>query len=160
MTIKREKTMRRCYRVLGICLLAGALALLGAPRNAYALPRIQRYIEISVSPDHLDLGSVFQPGVFDSPATLTVHVAANYNHGGIIVTATPLDGPGGATIPLDRMWVKLPVSGEFVPLIAPVMAIGPMGPGVVDVPLKFRVETLLLNPAGEYNGTITITIGP
>jgi len=129
-------------------------------QSVQARPIIVPYVRVSVSPENLDLGSIPQPGVFDSPATLTVHVAANTVHGGVVVSmAAPLVGPGEATIPLARTWVKMPVSGEFVALTAPVIVTGPMGPGVVDIPLKFRVETDLANRPGTYSGTLVVTCG-
>jgi len=121
---------------------------------------IAPFAHISVSADSLDLGTVPRPGVFDSPAKLTVHVAANIPHGGVMISmANPLEGPGGAKIPLNRTWVKLPVGGQFVDLTAQVAVTGPMDPGVIDVPLKFRVETTFGNPPGTYSGTLVITLG-
>ena len=145
----------------GLCVLVAATAILAAAtQKAQALPRIVRYVEISVTPTELDLGNVPQPGLYDSPAELTVHVAANCDHGGVVASATPLQRSGGGEIPLEHFFVKIPASGLFVPMTAPVLITGPMGPGVFDVLLKFRLETLLQDPAGEYTGTITFTIGP
>ncbi|GAI21941.1 unnamed protein product, partial [marine sediment metagenome] len=56
----------------------------------HPLPGIERYISISVTPKELDLGSVPQPGLYDSPAILTLQVEANCPHGGVVVHATPL----------------------------------------------------------------------
>jgi len=121
---------------------------------------IAPFAQISVSTDSLDLGTVPHPGVFDSPAVLTVHVAANISHGGVmILMADPLEGPGGAKIPLNRTWVKLPTGGQFVDLTAQVAVTGPMNPGVFDVPLKFRVETDFGNLPGTYSGTLVVTLG-
>ncbi len=150
------RALARC-----LCLAVAILALATAPRTAQARPRILPYVHVSASPEALDLGTVPQPGVFNSPATLTVHVAANIAHGGVVISMTaPLTGPGGATIPLNRIWLKLPLTGQYVALTAPVALTGPMNPGVIDIPIKFRVETVLQNPAGEYTGTITLTVGP
>ena len=144
-----------------LCLAAAVVALGAASPIARARPRIVPYVHVSVTPENLDLGSVAQPAVFHSPATLTVHVAANTAHRGVVVSmAAPLSGPEGATIPLERIWVKIPVTGEFVALTEPVALTGPMNPGIVDLLIKFRVETLLENPPGKYTGTITFTVGP
>lgn len=149
----------RTLRALCLVIAAAAVILAAAAEKAEALPRVHRYVSISVSPQQLDLGTVPEPGVFDSPATLTVHVAANCAHGGVVISmADPLDGPGDATIPLNRIWVKLP-TGPFVPLTEPVVVTGPMNPGVVDVLIKFRVETDLGNPPGTYLGTLVVTCG-
>ena len=136
-------------------LIAGVLA--AVPQNARAIPRIVRYVRVTATPENLDLGSVPTPGVFDSAVELTVHVAANCAHAGVVLSMpAPLTAPGGATIPLNRTWVKLP-AGPFVALTAPVAVTGPMNPGVFDVVLKFRVETTIENLAGTYAGTITLT---
>jgi len=138
-------------------MLAGAV-LAALSQAAYALPRVERYVEISVTPEELDLGSVPQPGAYDSPAELTVHVAANCVHGGVVATATPLKLSEGIEIPLERFFVKIPATGQYVPMTAPVVITGPMMPGVFDVVLKFRVETRLENPPGTYTGTLTFTL--
>jgi len=149
----------RCWRVLGIALLAGAV-LAALSQAAYAIPRVERYVNISVSPEELDLGSVPQPGAYVSPSELKVHVTANCAHGGVMATATPLKLSEGIEIPLERFFVRIPATGQFVPMVQPVLITGPMNPGVFDLVLKFRVETLLEDPAGNYTGTITFTVGP
>lgn len=138
--------------------VAGVLAC--TVEQAQALPRLERYVEVSVNPEELDLGSVLQPGTYDSPTELTVHVAANCNHGGVTLSATSLKRTGGGEIPLERFFVKLPTTGVFVPMTAPILLTGPMVPGVFDVMLKFRLKTLMQDPAGKYTGTITLTVGP
>lgn len=146
---------RRLFPAVLIVALLGGLT-----QSVQARPRIQPYVSLTLSADTLDLGNVAQPGVFDSPAILTVHIAANCSHGGIVISTTPLAGPGGAEIPLARFSVKLPATGQFVPMIHPVVLTGPMNPGVVDVPVMFRVETQMQTSPGKYTGTITFTVGP
>lgn len=141
-----------------LCVLAASAAvLLAAAEKAEAVPRVERYVNFSVTPTSLDLGSVPQPGVYNSPAELKVHVTANCVHGGVVASATPLTRAGGGSIGTDRVFIKLPGTGNYMPMIAPVPVTGPMNPGVFDVILKFRVETTLADVAGEYAGTITIT---
>jgi hypothetical protein len=128
-------------------------------QSIQARPIIQPYVSVSLSDDKLDLGTVSRPGVYDSSATITIHVAANIAHGGVIVSmAAPLDGPGNATIPLNRISVKR-LNGSFTPLTAPVSVTGPMNPGIADVPINLRVETDYGNPPGTYLGTIVVTCG-
>lgn len=146
-------------RALWMLVTAAAVLMVTCERAA-ALPRVIPYVSVSVSPENLDLGTVLEPGVFDSPAELTVHVAANTAHGGVVISATPLQRSSGGQIPLDRFFVKIPGAWQFVPMTAPVVITGPMGPGIFDVVLKFRVETILQNPAGIYTGTITLTCSP
>jgi hypothetical protein len=70
---------------------------------------------------------------------------------------TALTRAGGGSIGPERVFVKLPTSGKYMPMTGPVNVTGPMNPGVVDVILKFRVQTALADAPGDYAGTITIT---
>ena len=132
--------------------------LIVAATDVPAAPIIQRYVNASVTPDKLDLGSVPQPGTYNSPSELKVHVTANCVHVGVVASMTALErAGGGGSIGRERVFVKLPTTGNYVPMTGPVAVTGPMNPGVVDVILKFRVKTALADPPGDYAGTITIT---
>lgn len=74
-----------------------------------------------------------------------------------MASATPLNRSGGGVIPLERFFVRIPATGQYVAMTVPVVITGPMMPGVFDVVLKFRVETRLENPPGTYTGTVTLT---
>ena len=137
--------------------LLSAMVLAIASTQALALPRVVPYVLVSVTPKELDLGTVPQPGVYDSPAALTVRVAANCAHGGLAASATPLTRAEGGAIGTDRIFIKLPAAGDYVPMTHPVVVTGPMMPGVFDVVLKFRVETILTDAPGEYVGTLVFT---
>ena len=123
----------------------------------HPLPGIERYISISVTPKELDLGAVPQPGLYDSPATLTLQVEANCPHGGVVVHATPLVCPKARPILPDRIFVRIPETGEYVPMKGPLNITGPMGPGVFDLALNFRVVTDLDNAPGRYTGMFVFT---
>jgi len=138
----------------GLIAVAVAAALAGP---AEALPKVERYVSVTVTPATLDLGSVPQPGTYDSASELKAHVTANCVHGGVVASMTALTRAGGGTIGLERIFLKLPATGVYVPMTAPVVVTGPMNPGVFDVVIKFRVETLLADVPGEYTGTLTIT---
>ena len=138
--------------------MLGALAVLTvAATDVHTAPIIQRYVNMTVTPDKLDLGSVPQPGTYDSPSELKVHVTANCVHVGVVASATALTRAGGGSIGPERVFVKRPSTGSYVPMTGPVNITGPMNPGVVDVLLKFRVQTTLADAPGDYAGTITIT---
>lgn len=149
-----------------LCLAAVIAALSGVlPRCVQAKeprpPKPDPYVEITVTPETLDLGSVPQPGIYDSDATLTVSMSSNVKTDGVVISATPLVRAEGSEIPLERFYVKkLKKGGAFVPLTEPVMVIGPKKPGEREhtVRLKFRVVTDLDNPAGEYTGTLVVTV--
>lgn len=160
---KGSETVRGPSRQLRLwAMLAATVIVLSLAAEALALPRVRQYVGVTVTPLHLDLGSVPQPGTYDSPASLSVHVAANCNHGAVLVSASPLTKPGGASIPANRVFVKQPATGDYVPLNNPVPVTAPTGPGIFDVVLNFRVETVLEDPPGSYTGTlvITCTAGP
>jgi len=123
----------------------------------HPLPGIERYISVSITPKEIDLGAVPQPGLYDSPAILTLHVEANCPHGGVVVHATPLVCPKARPILPDRILVRVPETGEYVPMRDPVNITGPMGPGVFDLALNFRVVTDLDNTPGKYTGMFVFT---
>ena len=137
----------------GLVAVAAAAVLAG---TAHAIPKVERYVSVTVTPATLDLGSVPQPGTYDSASELKVHVTANCVHGGVMASVTALARTGGGSIGPERIFLKLP-AGNYVPMTNPVAVTGPMNPGVFDVILKFRVETTLEDVPGEYTGTLTIT---
>ena len=154
------KTARGALLALARIAAAAVLLIVCAARCADALPRVrvEPFVEVTVSPDVLDLGAVTQPGLYESAATATVHVAANCYHGGVVASVTPLERPGGGAIPPERVLVKVPVTGQYVNMAIPVLVTGPMGPGFFDVELKFRVETILADVPGQYAGTLVLTV--
>ncbi len=148
----------RQLTAIGVAALAAVLVVLAGAGPAHAQPRIQPYVVVEVTPDELDLGSVPEPGLYQSDAELTVRVAANVGHGGLPASMTPLEREGGdGVIGPDRILVKRPGEGDYVPMTDPVVLTGPMRPGVVDIALKFRVQTTWNDLAGEYRGILTIT---
>jgi len=139
----------------GLIAVAAAAVLAGP---AHAIPKVERYVSVTVTPATLDLGSVPQPGLYDSPSELKAHVTANCVHGGVVASMTALErAGGGGSIGPERIFLKLPATGVYVAMTDPVAVTGPMNPGVFDVVLMFRLQTTLADPAGEYAGTLTIT---
>ena len=57
----------------------------------------------------------------------------------------------------ERILVRAPETGEYVPMRDPVNITGPMGPGVFDLALNFRVVTDLDYAPGKYTGTFIFT---
>jgi len=142
----------------GLVAVSAVAALALCAGTAHAIPKVERYISVTVTPATLDLGSVPQPGLYDSASELKVHVTANCVHGGIAASVTALErAGGGGSIGPERVFVRLPATGVYVPMTNPVVVTGPMNPGVFDVVLMFRVETTWADNAGEYTGTLTIT---
>ncbi|MFW6155457.1 MAG: hypothetical protein ACOC95_09590 [Planctomycetota bacterium] len=148
----------RQLTAIGAAALAAVLVVLAGAGPVHAQPRVQPYVVLDVTPESLDLGDVAQPGLYQSQAELNIRVAANVAHGGLTASMTPLEREGGAgTIGPDRILVKRPGEGNYVPMTDPVILTGPMRPGVVDIPLTFRVQTTWVDRPGEYRGTLTIT---
>jgi len=155
--IKMRRARRRPGALRGVCLLILAVAVLGVvAEKSGALPRIWRRINLSAIPSPLDLGDIPQPGTYDSPTALAVHFAANCSHGGVVISTTPFQSAAGGVIPKSRIFVKLPATGQFVPMTNPVPVSSPAGPGVRDFQLQFRIETEVTDPAGTYTGAFQL----
>ncbi|MCY2924075.1 MAG: hypothetical protein NT031_01310 [Planctomycetota bacterium] len=136
-----------------------AVLAVTAGTDIHAAPVVQKYINMSVSPTTLDLGSVPGPGAYDSPSELKVHVTANCVHGGVVASVTPLTCADGGDIGRERIFIKL--SGmNFRPMTSAVPVTGPMNPGIFDIVLKFRVGTTWADVPGDYAGTLTLTLVP
>lgn len=154
------KTVRVAERknILRVVLLIAFAGLVGIAQGAPP-PGPEPYVTISFTPGELDLGSIPHPGTYDSPATLTVHVVANFPYGAVMASATPLQHTAGNSIPPERISIKSPATPGFVSMAGPV-AISLQAEPELDIDLAFRVETLLADLAGTYSGTIIFTIGP
>ncbi len=146
-----------CHRALRWALAAAVLLALAA-QTAQAVPRVQRYIEVTVTPDELDFGDARGTGSQVAPEPLKVRIAANCVHGGVIAEATALAGPGDAEIPTSRLFLQHPGTGQYLPMIAPMNLTGPMGPGVFTLDINLRLDVLISDPPGQYSGTVTFTI--
>jgi hypothetical protein len=80
-------------------------------------------------------------------------------HGPILISSTKLKRRQGGSISPERIFVKTPATNGFVPIAKPV-AISKPAIGSHKIVLDFRVKTQFLDPAGEYTGTVTLTITP
>jgi hypothetical protein len=120
----------------------------------------QPFINISTTPEKIDLGTAtFVTNTYDVPAALTVKVNANCMHGPIMISATKLKRREGGSISPERIFVKSPATGGFVSMSRPV-AISETATGSQKIVVDLRVETEQLYPAGEYTGTLILTMMP
>ena len=122
-----------------------AVALFGLAGTAEAVIPVVKtkpFIFVSTTPDVLDFGTSSLFGSRDLPAALTVDVESNCLHG-----------------PPERILVKAPVTGQFVTMEKPVFISEPTE-GPHKIPLDFKVQTEIVDPAGKYKGTLTFTIMP
>ena len=146
---------------LAVLITLSSLSLAAASEKGKVRQRrIEPYVRVHVTPRKLKLGRVPQPGMYYSRAKLKVHVKANCPHGPVMASATPLETPEGASIPPERISVIIPDMGEYS-LGEPVAITGPdpMGPGAYHIDLRFRIDTVLQDPAGTYRGTFIFTVG-
>ncbi len=107
------------------------------------------FASISV-PDKIDLGSASQYGQQTFNSTIKVHITANCPHRIIASIGGAFASPAGGFIPKERTNV------EMVP---PLVSSGTPPEGVdVDINLKFTIDIKSSDSAGEYTGTLVITI--
>ena len=143
--------------VIIIWVLAVWFGLVG---TAGAEPIDKPFINISTTPEKLDLGTAtFFMNTYDVPSALTVKIDANCMHGPIIISATKLKRREGGSISPERIYVKSPATGGFVSMSRPV-AISGTAVGSEKIVVDLRVEAEQLYPAGEYNGTLIVTMMP
>ena len=137
-----------------------AAVLFGLSGIAGAAQTDMPFVHVSATPDELDLGTaLFFKDIYDVPAALTVKVEANCMHGPIMISATKLKHRQGGSISPDSIFVKTSATDGFVPMARPV-AISKPTMGSHNIVLDLRVETNFLRPAGEYTGTLILTIMP
>ena len=117
------------------------------------------FLNISTTPDELNLGTALFPGFHDSDAELTVHVESNCLHGSILVSTTGLKRTAGGFVPPKRISIESPVTSGFVTLARPVV-ISNLEPGSHSIELNFRVETGFQDHQGKYKGHFTFTVMP
>jgi hypothetical protein len=118
------------------------------------------FVNVYPTPDKIDLGTVPLFGnAFEVPKALTINVESNCLHGPIMISATKLKRPQGGSISPDNIFVRTPVTGGYVAMASPV-AISEPTIGSHKIVLDLRVQAQFLHPAGEYSGTLTLTIMP
>lgn len=145
-------------RLVITCVLA--IGLFGLAGIAGAEQVDKPFLNVSTKPDKIDLGtaSLFRD-TLDVPAALTVLVESNCMHGPIMISATKLKRREGGSISPERIYVKSSATDGFVPIASPV-AISKPEIGSHEIVLDLRVETKFFDPAGEYSGTLMLTITP
>jgi hypothetical protein len=136
------------------------IGLFGPIGLAYADQTDPPFINVYATPDKIDLGTVPLFGnVFEVPGALTVNVESNCMHGPIMISATKLKRPQGGSISPDSIFVRTPATGGYVAMARPV-AISEPTKGSHKIVLDLRVQAQFLYPAGEYSGTLMLTIMP
>jgi len=161
--------MIRRVRYSSTLLFMACIVCVGLVGSAQAVPPVQPYpiepfVDISVTPDKIDLGNVSPRGQLNLPAELTVHIVANCPHRvGASFEPFTREGGGGGIRPEH---ISVVINGIGVPVAgAPVLVVSspkptPIGGVDLTVELKFGVEDALLYPAGAYRATLAFTIMP
>ena len=141
-----------------------ALAVLffGLAGFATAEQADEPFVNVSTTPDQLDLGtaSLFTD-TLDVPSALTVRVDSNCMHGPIMISTTKLKHRQGGSISPERIFVNAPATDGFVAMSSPVVISKPkMGSHKIVLDLRVETRQIGLYPAGEYTGTLMLTIMP
>ncbi len=123
---------------------------------------VEPFVGISFTPDSLDLGTVSPVGFKNLPTKLQARIVANCSHQ-VEASFMPFKGKGhNATISpkhttVEINGVEIPVAGSGVPIFR---SMKPTPPEGVEVPvdIKFSARSLILYPAGQYQGSLVFTI--
>jgi len=143
--------------------LVAVVVMLGWAGNASAVKPADTadrpFINVTTTPDRLDLGTTPWMGPLELKAALTVEVEANCLHGPIYLSATPLNRHNGGSIGSERISVRTAETNGYVAMNKPV-AISKPTKGSHRVVVDVKVDPPAGFPAGEYNGVFTFTIMP
>jgi hypothetical protein len=130
-----------------------------APAVQPANTREKPFLNISTTPESLDLGTAPLAGPLQVDAAFTVKVDTNCALGPIYVSATALKHLSGATIEPQNIFVRTSATQGFIAIDKPVAISQPaVGPNKIVVDVK--VLTKVLGPAGDYSGVFTFTVTP
>ena len=140
------------------CLLA--VASIGLATVAKAVQTDKKpFVHVSSSTYDLDLGTAATPGLYTVNKVLKLKIESNCLHGPIRVSSSEFKRNLGGSIPPDRIFVRSKATWGFVPMDRPVAVSRPQS-GSHDIILDMQVETGFNDIAGQYRGTITVTIMP
>lgn len=140
------------------CLLA--IVSIGLATVAQAVQTDKKpFVHVSPDKRSLDLGTARSPGFFSVEKALTLKVDSNCLHGPIKISASSLKRKLGGSISPDRIFVRSSATWGFVPMDRPVAVSRPQA-GSHDVVLDLQVETGFQDLAGQYVGTLTVTVMP
>lgn len=118
------------------------------------------FVNVSTTPDKIDLGTISMfTDALEVPKALTINVESNCLHGPIMISATKLKRPEGGSISPENIFVRTPATRGYVAMARPVTISEPTK-GSHKIVLDLRVQAQFLHPAGEYSGTLTLTIMP
>jgi hypothetical protein len=135
------------------------MGLLGLAVITEAKPVNEPFVNISTTPDEVNLGTVPITNNFIVPGALTVNVESNCVHGPIMISSTKLKLRQGSSISPEHIFVKSPATSGFVALARPV-EISKSTLGSHKIVLDFKVEADFLSLAGEYSGRLILTMMP
>jgi hypothetical protein len=120
------------------------------------------FVGISITPDNINLGIVSPMGFNSLPAKLEAHIVANCPHK-VEASFVPFKGsdynvtinPKHTSVEING--VKIRENGSGIPIVSSARPTPPEGVGV-PVDIKFTTRNLMLYPAGQYKGSLVLTI--
>ncbi|MFH1717890.1 MAG: hypothetical protein ABIF19_11100 [Planctomycetota bacterium] len=138
-----------------------AVALFGLVRPAEAVKPAGKkpFVNVTTTPDELNLGTVPFFGMLDKPAAFTVKVESNCAYGSIMMAATSLKHSSGASIAAKRIFVQTWATEGYISMDRPVVISKPQE-GSNDIVVDIKVQTDMKDFAGKYSGSFTFTIIP
>lgn len=146
-------------RVL-ITALIFATASIGLATVAQAVQTSKdSYVHVTPSTYSLDLGTAPGQGYHSVNKVLTLKVDSNCFHGPILISASDLRHSWGSTIPRERIFVRSAATWGFVAMKKSVAVSKPQA-GPHEIVLDLQVETEFTDRAGQYQGTLTVTVMP
>jgi len=123
---------------------------LGAEATLYAQPYpLEPFASISV-PDGINLGNISKYGLQTFNSTIRAYITTNCPHH-ITASIGALANPKGGLIPMERTKVEM-----TPPLSLPRGT--PIGGVDVDLNLRFTIDIESSDPAGEYTGSLVLTV--
>jgi hypothetical protein len=117
------------------------------------------YLSVTASPEQIDLGVAPFVGSHEIKGAFTLNVEANFLHGPIYLSATPLTLYSGCSIGPERVFVRTQTTKGFVATNKPV-AISQPAEGSHKIVVDVKVDTPAGFPAGEYSGVFSLMIAP
>lgn len=119
----------------------------------------QPFVYLSIPQKKVDLGTIL---MWDTiiPEAMTLKVNSNCLHGSVIASISPLKDFYGNQITQDRIFIKTAYTGNFVPMVKPVVISKP-AEGSHDIVIDFKVKAKgIYDKPGSYCGTLVFTVMP
>ena len=147
--------LAKTFAFLTVCLVV--------TQGARAADWSEPFVAITTPREPVYLGEVYESALKDAVARVKAHVVASCPYH-ILASFDGLRHRVDNT-PIAPKDLNVSINGQSVPVgtaRVPIVSDGPTPRGGSDVPIEIRVgvRTIQCYPAGQYRGTIVITITP